>query len=117
MRTRAAQGLTQFLATYPIGIETDKATENDPYAAPDAYCSSDHDNDPIVVVLDMPGGHLGIFAVALLGMIAFNRKSLRSIKGISKNSIMSHNVNGWHVDAAYFYLIYWCWVDAGLLSS
>jgi predicted extracellular nuclease len=27
MRTRAAQGLTQFLATYPTGIKTDKATE------------------------------------------------------------------------------------------
>jgi predicted extracellular nuclease len=163
MRTRAAQALTQFLATHPTGIETDevmilgdlnayskedpmqafyeegfsnlkytdKATETDPYsysfagflgsldhalasdsllehvvsvdawhinsvedslmdyqteengqtydsidhyAALDAYRSSDH--DPIVVALDMLGGHLGFFGLALLGGLAFNRKSL-----------------------------------------
>jgi predicted extracellular nuclease len=170
MRTRAAQALTQFLATHPTGIETDevmilgdlnayskedpmqafydegfsnlkytdKATETDPYsysfagflgsldhalasdsllehvvsvdawhinsvedslmdyqteengqtydsidhyAAPDAYRSSDH--DPIVVALDMPGGHLGFFGLALLGGLAFNRKSL-STKAFNK---------------------------------
>lgn len=162
MRTRAAEGLSQFLATNPTGIKTkeimilgdlnayskedpmqtfyshgfanlkytDKATEAQPYsysfsgflgsldhalasesllehvvsvdawhinsvedslmdyqteengqnydsidhyAEPDAYRSSDH--DPIVVSLDMPGGHLGFFGLALLSALAFNRKT------------------------------------------
>lgn len=163
MRTRAAQGLSQFLATNPTGIKTadvmilgdlnaysqedpmqvfyeygfsnlkytDKATEAQPYsysfagflgsldhalasdsllehvvsvdawhinsvedslmdyqtedngqpydsvdnyAAPDAYRSSDH--DPIVIALDMPGGHWGFWTLALLGALAFNRKAV-----------------------------------------
>jgi predicted extracellular nuclease len=46
----------------------------DNYAAPDAYRSSDH--DPIVVALDMPGGHWGFWGLALLGVLASNRKVL-----------------------------------------
>ena len=161
MRTRAAQGLSLFLATKPTGIETDevmilgdlnayskedpmqafysagftnlkytnKATESQPYsysfsgflgsldhalasdgllehvvsvdawhinsvedslmdyqteangqpydsvdnyAAPDAYRSSDH--DPIVIGLDMPGGHWGFWALGLLGLLASRRR-------------------------------------------
>ena len=174
MRTRAAQGLTQFLASNPTGIKTkevmilgdlnayskedpmqafykggfsnlkytDKATEAQPYsysfagflgsldhalasdsllkhvvsvdawhinsvedslmdyqteengqrydsidhyAAPDAYRSSDH--DPIVVALDMPGGHLGFFGLALLAALALNRKALNE-KALNKNTSM-----------------------------
>ena len=161
IRTRAAQGLSQFLATKPTGIETDevmilgdlnayskedpmqafysagftnlkytdKATESQPYsysfsgflgsldhalasddllehvvsvdawhinsvedslmdyqteangqpydsvdnyAAADAYRSSDH--DPIVIALDMPGGHWGFGALALFGLLASRRR-------------------------------------------
>ena len=161
MRTRAAQGLSQFLATKPTGIETDevmilgdlnayskedpmqafysagftnlkytdKTTEPQPYsysfsgflgsldhalasdgllehvvsvdawhinsvedslmdyqteangqrydsvdnyAAADAYRSSDH--DPIVIALDMPGGHWGFWALGLFGLLATRRR-------------------------------------------
>jgi predicted extracellular nuclease len=173
MRTRAAQGLSQFLATNPTGINsdevmilgdlnaysqedpmqafytqgftnlkyTDKATEPQPYsysfsgflgsldhalasdsllehvvsvdawhinsvedslmdyqteengqrydsidnyAAADAYRSSDH--DPIVIALDMPGGHWGFGGLALMTALAFNRRSSNR-QGLSKKAV------------------------------
>ena len=44
----------------------------DNYAAADAYRSSDH--DPIVIALDMPGGHWGFWALGLFGLLATRRR-------------------------------------------